>query len=61
MTTNLIVFSRSKSLRVYDKLAGALDAMADDDGEVTRVPIIPTVASLMAVSARAHTFLADIT
>ena len=61
MAANLIGFLRSKSLSVYGKLADALDAMADDDVEVTRVPVIPLVASLMAVSARAHTFMADIT
>ncbi len=61
VTTNLIVFIRSKSLSIYDKLANALDAMADDDVEDTRVPVIPTVASLMTVSARAHTFLTNIT
>ncbi len=31
VTTNLIVFLRSKSLSVYDKLADAMDAMADED------------------------------
>jgi hypothetical protein len=46
---------------VYDKLANVLDAMANDDVEDTRVSVITTIASLMAVSARAHTFLADIT
>ena len=61
MTTNLIVVLRSKGLSVYDKLADALDAMADDAVEDTMVPVIPAIASLMAVSARAHTFLADIT
>jgi hypothetical protein len=61
VTANLIVFLRTKSLSVYDKLVDALDAMADDDTDVTNPPVIPTIASIMAVSARAHTFLADIT
>ena len=30
-TSNSIVFLRSKSLNVYDNLADALDAMADDE------------------------------
>ena len=61
VTANLIVFLRSKSLSVYDKLADALDAMVDDDTDDTDSPVIPAIASIMAVSARAHTFLADIT
>ncbi len=47
-------------LDVYDKLAGALDAMADDDQDPIS-PIIPVVASLLTVNMRAHAFLADIT
>ena len=35
VTTILVVFLRSKSLSVYDKLSDALDAMADDDVEDT--------------------------
>jgi len=35
--------------------------MADDDVYDTHVPVIPSVASLFAVSARAHTFVANIT
>jgi len=61
VTANLIVFLRSKSLGVYDRPADALDAMADDDTDDTNSPVIPTVASIMEVGARAHTFLADIT
>ena len=57
VTANLIVFLRSKSLSVYDKLADALDAMADDDTDNTNSPVIPSVASIMVV----NTFLADIT
>ncbi len=34
--------------------------MADDDVGVTEIPVIPTVGSFMAISVRAHTFLADI-
>jgi hypothetical protein len=58
---NLIVFLRSKSLSVYDKLTDALNAMAYDGVDDTEMPVIRAVASIMAVSARAHTFLADIT
>jgi hypothetical protein len=57
MAANLIVFLRSKSLSVYDKLAGALDAMAGDDVDDTEMSVILAVASIMAVSARAHTLL----
>ncbi len=35
VTANLIVILRSKSLIVYDKLAYAMDAMADDDADDT--------------------------
>jgi hypothetical protein len=38
-----------------------MDAMTDDDVEDTWVPAISSVASLMALSARAHIFLANIT
>ena len=38
-----------------------MDAMAYDDEEDAIVPIITEVKSLMAVSARAHSFLTDIT
>ena len=57
---DLISFFRSKDLIVYDKLANALEAMADEDGDQT-APIIPAVASLPAASTRAHIFLLDIT
>jgi hypothetical protein len=60
-TANLIVFLISKGLGVYDKLADALDAMADDDVGATEIPVIPTTGSVMAIIVRAHTFLADIT
>jgi hypothetical protein len=42
-------------------LVDTLEAMADDAVVDTWMPIIPAVASLMEVSTRAHTFLADIT
>jgi len=59
---------------VYDKMANALDSMADevvspaeDEDQApgaaktdAAVLHIPAVTSLLAVSARAHTFLADI-
>jgi hypothetical protein len=61
VTANLLVFLRLKSLNVCDKLADALDAMADDDTDNTDSPVIPAVASIMVLVARAHTFLADIT
>jgi hypothetical protein len=61
MTANLIVFLRSKGLSVYDKLADALDAMASDDADVIEMHVIPTTRLVMAISARAHTILADIT
>jgi hypothetical protein len=57
----MIVFLRSKGLSVYDKLANALDAMADDDVGVTEIPVIHVVGLVMSISVRAHTFLADIT
>jgi hypothetical protein len=38
-----------------------MDAMADDDTDDIVSPVIPTVASIMADNARAHTFPADIT
>jgi hypothetical protein len=34
---------------------------SNDDTDNTDSPVIPAVASIMAVRARAHTFLADIT
>ena len=74
VTANLIAFLRAKGLDVYDKMANALDSMADEvvspvenEDQAPRaaetdatVLNIPAVTSLLAVSARAHTFLADI-
>ena len=60
VSAELISFLRSKGLNDYDKLADALDAMADEDGDQTS-PIIPATASLLAVSTRAQVYLANIT
>ena len=49
VTTNLIAFFRSKGLTVYDKLADALDAMADENIDLA-TPIIPTYASLLTAA-----------
>ena len=59
VTANLITFSRSKGLSVHDKLADALDAMVDENTDPA-TPIIPAVASLLAVKTRARGFLEDI-
>jgi hypothetical protein len=61
VTANLIAFFRSKNVTVYDNLADALDAMANEDRDSTATVTIPAVASLLTVSTRAHAFLADIT
>ena len=58
ITADLITYFRAKSLPVYDELAEALEAMADEETETNRVP---AVQSLLAVSARSQSFLADMT
>jgi len=60
VSADLVSFFRSKGLTVYDKLANALDAMANENDDQTS-PVIPTMASLLAVSTRAHVYLANIT
>jgi hypothetical protein len=45
VTTNLIVFLRSKSLSAYGKLADAMDAMAYDDVDDIEMPVISTDAA----------------
>ena len=74
VTANLTSFLRARGLDVYDKMANAMDSMADevvpsaenDDlapGEAetdATVRNIPAITSLLAVSARTHSFLADI-
>ena len=60
MSADLISVFRSKDLTVHNKLADALDAMANEDGDHTS-PVIPAVASLLAVSTRSRVYLADIT
>jgi hypothetical protein len=52
MTTNLLSFFRSKGLNVYDKLVDALDIMTEED-IYSATPIIPAVASVMALGTRA--------
>jgi hypothetical protein len=59
VTADLIAFFQSKGLKVYDKLANALDAMADEKSD-PNTPVIPAVASLLVVNTRAHVFLANI-
>jgi hypothetical protein len=59
VTTILIAFFRTKGLLVFDKLTNALDTMASEDSTL-ETPVIRAVASLLAVSARTQTFLADI-
>ncbi len=54
VTAHLIVFLRSKGLGVYDKLADAMDAMADDDTDDTNSPVIPAVASITLVTRFLH-------
>jgi hypothetical protein len=58
ITADLITYFRAKNLPVYDELANALDDMADENTETTGVP---AVQSFLAVSARAHAFLEDMT
>jgi len=60
VSVDLISFFRSKDLTVYDNLANALDAMANEDGDQIS-PAIPAIASLQTVSTRAHIFFSDIT
>ena len=60
VTTTLISFLRSKGLPIYDKLANALDAMADED-EDSSSHVIPAVSSLKTISAGAKCYLSDIT
>jgi len=59
VTSYLIAFFRSKGLQAYDKLANALDAMADEETN-PETPVIPAVTALLLVSTRAHVFSADI-
>jgi hypothetical protein len=59
VTGNLIAFFRSKGLTVYDKLADALDTMADENINMA-IHIIPAFASLLTVSTKAYAFLEDI-
>ena len=53
-------FFRSKDLPVCTKLADALDAMADSPETLIEEPAIPAIESMLAISARAHTFLETI-
>jgi len=56
VTADLISFFRSKCVSVYNQLEDALDAIADEDGDPTS-PIVPAVASLLAICKRAYIFL----
>jgi len=60
VTADLIAFFRSKNQDVFDKLADALDTMAEENTDSTSTTTIPAVAALLTVSTRAHAFLADI-
>jgi len=59
VTPNLVSFLRSKGLPIYDKLANALDAMADEDEDPSS-HVIPAVSSLPEVSAIAQCYISDI-
>jgi hypothetical protein len=60
-TVNLISFLRSEGLTVYDRLAYALDGMAEEDSNPgdPSTSNIPAATSLLTISSRAHTFLSD--
>ena len=64
ISADLIKFFKSKDLGIYTKLADALETMASADDEPTTptltTPSIPTIASLMTASTRAHAFLFEI-
>ena len=60
MTSNPIHFFKSKEMGVYDKLADALEAMAEDMPS-TYDHVIPVVTTLLALNTRAHAFFFDIT
>jgi hypothetical protein len=60
VSANLIVFLRTKGLSGYDRLGDAPDVMVDNE-EDAMVPIIQAVTSLVVASARAHTFLFNMT
>jgi hypothetical protein len=49
LTADLVSFFRSKCFNVYDKLANALDVMANEDDDPTSSSI-PVVASLLGVN-----------
>ena len=51
VTANLVSFFRSKGLNAYGKLASSLNAVADEDIDSV-TPIIPIVASLLAVNTK---------
>jgi hypothetical protein len=57
-TADLITYFRAKSLPVYDELAEALEAMADEETVTT---MVLAVHSLLEVNARSQSFLADMT
>ncbi len=59
MTSNLIHFVLTKCIDVYDKLADAFEAMAEEEPG-TIVPLISAMATLSKVSTRARAFLADV-
>jgi hypothetical protein len=60
ITSDLITFLHSKGLPVYNKLADALDAMANSPETLSEEPVIPAIESMLAIIAKAHTFLETI-
>ncbi len=62
-TADLIKVCRSKDLQVYSAMANAFDRMADSNARSNPQDpfvIFPVVDALLAISSRAHSFLADI-
>ena len=62
VTANLVSFLRSKGNVVHDKLADAIDGMAEEDSDPNdpSTSNIPTGTSMLSTSSRAHAFLSDI-